>query len=114
MSEFVEYLTELFREFGEVKAKRMFGGHGLYHEGLMFGLVADDTLYLKVDEETVGQFEIRGLEAFQYERNGKAFSMSYHLAPDEMMENPKVAAEWAQRSYEAALRSKSHPKGRKR
>ena len=64
--EFVAYVVELMQSVGPVHAKRMFGGHGILLEGLMFGLVADSVLYLKADEETREDFNARGLEAFAY------------------------------------------------
>ena len=54
MDEFVNYLHEVFKAFGPIHTRRMFGGHGVFHEGLMFGLVADGVLYLKADTETEG------------------------------------------------------------
>ena len=50
MSEYVEYLKEVFSEFGSVEPRRMFGGYGIFHKGLMFALVADNALYLKADK----------------------------------------------------------------
>jgi DNA transformation protein len=107
MSEFVEYLHEVFEQFGQIQARRMFGGYGIYHDGLMFGLVADDSLYLKADESSAEYFESRGLGRFGYEKGGKLVKLSYYLAPEEVLENPKTAALWARRAYEAALRAKS-------
>ncbi len=106
MSEFVDYLGEVFEEFGAITSRKMFGGHGIYHDGLMFGLVADDELYLKVDKNSVTFFEERSLEAFEYIKNNKAMKMSYHKAPEEIYDERDVAKEWADRAYEAALRSK--------
>jgi DNA transformation protein and related proteins len=105
MSEYVEFLHEVFERFGPITARKMFGGYGLYHNGLMFALVADDTLYMKADAEIVGFFEKAGSGPFEYDKNGKVMKMSYYLAPDEIMENHEQAAVWARRSYEAALRS---------
>jgi DNA transformation protein len=51
MSELIAYLPEVFELFGPVTIRKMFGGYGVYHDGLMFALVADDTLYLKADDE---------------------------------------------------------------
>ncbi len=104
-NEFVEYLIELLQDFGSVTARAMFGGYGLYHEGLMFGLVADDTLYLKVDDQSRSTFEAEGLEPFMYVKNGKAMAMSYHQAPAEALENPREMQHWATLAYEAALRA---------
>jgi DNA transformation protein len=115
MSEFVEYLQEVFERFGPIRARRMFGGWGIYHNDLMFGLVADDVLYLKADEESVQSFRDRGLGQFQYVNKGKAIGMSYYLAPEEIFDDPDEARVWATRAYNAAVRSrKALPAGRKK
>ena len=110
MSEFVEYLVEVFQHFGTVRARRMFGGYGVYHDDLMFGLVADDVLYLKADNQSAKLFEDKGLEQFEYVKNGKSMKMSYYMAPEEIFDDPDVAKEWADRAYEAALRSRKPAK----
>ncbi len=107
MSEFVRYLHEVFIEFGAIRSRKMFGGHGLYHQDRMFGLVADDQLYLKVDKQTQSTFESAGLEAFQYIKNNKPFNMSYHQAPDSIFDDPEQARYWATLAFEAALRAAS-------
>jgi DNA transformation protein len=104
-SEFVEYLLELLEPFGHVKAKAMFGGFGIYRHDLMFGLVANDSLYLKVDEKSRSEFESKGLSPFVYKMKGKEFSMSYYKAPDEALEDPEEMAQWAQKAYDAAVRA---------
>lgn len=106
MSDYVKFLEEVFEQFGPIHPRRMFGGHGLFHKGLMFGLVADDVLYLKADETLSPFFEERELEQFSYEKNGKSFKMSYYMAPEEIFDDPVEAKGWAARSYEAAVRSK--------
>lgn len=60
MSQFADNLRDVFAPFGAVSVRRMFGGHGVFYEGLMIALVADDVLYLKVDEASVGAFVERG------------------------------------------------------
>ena len=114
MSEFVEYLTEVFQDFGAIRSRRMFGGYGIYHDNLMFGLVADDVLYLKVDAQSVRLFEDKGLKPFEYVKNGKSMKMSYHMAPEAIFDDPDVAKEWAQLAFEAALRSRKPAKGPKK
>jgi DNA transformation protein and related proteins len=105
-SETVEYLVELMRPWGAVTAKSMFGGWGLYREGLFFALVADDVLYLKTDDETRAAFEAQQLEPFVFRtRDGTGTAMSYRRAPDEALENPEEMARWARLAYEAALRA---------
>lgn len=54
MSEFITYLEEVFNHFGPIHTRKMFGGYGVYSRGTMFGLVADDMLYLKVDAKLLG------------------------------------------------------------
>jgi DNA transformation protein and related proteins len=106
MSEFADYLHEVFERFGPIAVRRMFGGYGVYHDGLMFALVADDILYLKADSENVADFAERKLGRFEYRKDGKVMQISYYLAPAEVMEDREEAARWARRSFEAALRSR--------
>ena len=103
--EFAQHLNDVFRLFGPVALRRMFGGYGVYRDGLMFALVADDTLYLKADAENMHDFEREGLAQFQYSRQGKLVGLSYYQAPDEVMEDGVAAAQWARRSFDAALRT---------
>lgn len=115
MTEFITYLTDVFERFGPIHAKRMFGGYGIYHQDLMFALVANDVLYLKADTESAAFFEQLGLSRFEYTRDGKTTRMSYYLAPEEIFDDPDLARTWAVRAYEAALRSrKTQTKSRKK
>ena len=101
---FIEYLRELFADFGPVSARAMFGGHGLYHDGLIFGIVIDDAVYLKVDEHSRPDFEAAGCAPFIYEMKGKPLPMSYWSVPAEAMDSPQAMLPWARRAYAAALR----------
>ena len=62
MSEFVEHILEVLEPCGTIRAKRMFGGYGLYRDELFFGLVADDVLYLKTDDQSVAIFLDRRID----------------------------------------------------
>lgn len=104
MSDYIDFLKEVFAIFGPVYSRRMFGGYGLYLDGLMFGLVAQDVLYLKADAENRHFFEREGLEKFGYEKKGKLYYLSYFQAPDELYDDQEEAALWARRSWEAAVR----------
>lgn len=105
-SEFVEHVVETLRAFGPVEARSMFGGWGLYHRGLFFALVAEDTLYFKVDGGNLAEFERAGLEPFTYAGyKDRVLVMSYRRAPEEALESPEVMARWARSGYGAALRS---------
>ena len=107
MSEFIKFLYEVFADFGPINSRKMFGGYGIYHDGLMIGLVANDTLYLKTDNISEEHFSVKGLTAFEYDKAGKKVKMSYFLAPEEIYDDPEAAIFWANLAYEAALRSKS-------
>ncbi|MDJ0955847.1 MAG: TfoX/Sxy family protein [Arenicellales bacterium] len=109
MSEFTEYVKEVLGSLGPVQARRMFGGYGLFCDGVMFGLIADDTLYLKSDQVIEPYFKERNLEQFTYDKRGKPIKMSYFMAPEELFEDPEQATLWARRSLDAALRAKQEP-----
>jgi len=117
-NEFIEYLLELLQGVGEVKARAMLGGYGLYfydevsQESFMFALVADEALYLKTDENSRSEFEARGLKAFTYERKGKSFSMSYNEAPGEALDDPDEMTDWANKAIHSARRSAAKKRNR--
>ena len=105
MSDFAQHLNDVFRLFGPIEVRRMFGGHGVYRDGLMFGLVSGDTLYLKADDRNAPDFRQQGLPQFEYSRKGKSARLAYYMAPAEVMDGGEEAARWARRSFEAALRA---------
>ncbi len=102
--EFVSYVVDLLQLIGPVNAKAMFGGHGIYLDGLMFGLVADSVLYLKADKESENDFKDKGLDAFTYNKKGKEFTMSYYQAPEETLEDSEEMKYWANKAYSTALK----------
>jgi len=106
MSEFVEYLPDVFAEFGPIRTRKMFGGHGIFFDGLMIGLVAGDMLYLKADRQSAVRFTDNDLAQFQYPKGDKMVGMSYYLAPPEALDDPAEMREWAQLAYAAALRTR--------
>ena len=69
-AEFANHVVDLMQGIGPVYSKRMFGGYGIFLEGLMFGLIAENTLYLKADEATRPSFEEQDLLPFAYEKQG--------------------------------------------
>lgn len=103
--DFVDYVMELFGPFGTVTARRMFGGHGVYLDGLMFAIVSGDTLYLKADEMNRIEFEQAGCEMFGYTRKGRRATLSFFRAPEDAMESPELMLPWARSAYAAALRA---------
>ena len=104
-ADFVDYALEFFGPFGTVGARRMFGGHGVYLDGLMFAIVSADTLYLKADEMNRIEFEQAGCEMFGYAREGKRATLGFFRAPEDAMESPELMLPWARTAYAAALRA---------
>lgn len=103
--DFLDYVMELLGPFGTVGARRMFGGHGVFLDGLMFAIVSADTLYLKADEMSRAEFELAGCEVFGYARKGKRAALSFYRAPADAMESPELMLPWARTAYAAALRA---------
>lgn len=106
-SEFVGYVVESLRTLGPVGARRMFGGHGIFMNGLMFGLIADDQLYLKVDDGNRPAYEAEGLQPFTYTGKGRPVATSYREAPSEGFDDPEILCAWAREAYAAALRAEA-------
>ena len=104
-NEFLDYLLESLEPFGPVRAQAMFGGFGIFRHGLMFAIVDQDTLYLKVDAHNRGDFETRGLKAFTYKRKGEEVALSYYEAPHQAIDDPEELCRWAQQAYDAAVRT---------
>ena len=103
--EYVNYVVDLMQSIGPVTARAMFGGHGIFLDGLMFGLVADSVLYLKVGRDNKDDYVRRDLEPFTYSKNGKPMRMSYYQAPEETLEDSDEMNIWANRAYAAALQA---------
>ncbi len=84
----------------------MFGGWGLYLDDVMFGLIAAERLYLKVDRETEARFAAAGSAPFTYHRGTKRIAMSYREAPAGTLRDPDALLPWARLGLEAAARAR--------
>ena len=113
--EFLEHLRDMIDGFGPFAVRRMFGGAGLFRDGVMFALVADDVLYLKADDASRPAFEAAGSSPFTYDRKGReAVALSYWRAPEEDMDDADALCGWAVKGWEAARRAAIRkPKPRK-
>ena len=103
--DYKSYLEELFEHLPGVMFKGMFGGFGILHDGVMFGLVAYEQLYFKVDKEIEPRFAEARTEPFIYEGKGRKVQMSYWTAPDVAMDDPEEFETWARLGMEAARRA---------
>jgi DNA transformation protein and related proteins len=112
-----EFIRDLFAPFGQVTVKRMFGGAGIWADGLMFALMFDGAIFLKVDEASVPDFEREGSRPFVYTRAkskgrvGRA-SLSYWRLPERLYDDPDELAVWANRALAIAQRKKFAPRRR--
>jgi len=104
---FATYAVELLGAAGRVAARRMFGGYGLYCDGVMFALIADGVLYLKADDMSRPELERIGSAPFTYEAKGRRTILAYWRAPDEAMESRELMTPWARSALAAALRAKA-------
>tara|TARA_B110000881_G_scaffold157234_1_gene140061 strand:- start:833 stop:1201 length:369 start_codon:yes stop_codon:yes gene_type:complete len=112
--EYVAHIVDLLQFIRPVESKSMFGGFGMFLEGLMFGLVAGNELYLKVDTQNLQDYEDLGLQAFSFEKNGRQFKMSYYQAPEEAMEDAELLSDWASNAYGAAMRAAAKKGGKRK
>ena len=106
-SGFIDHLRELKRAGGRTVATRaMFGGHGVYVDGLFVAIVDDDVPYLRADDVNRGAFSDLGLPPFEYTTKGGArHAMSYFRAPDDALESVHAMASWVRSALGAALRT---------
>ncbi|WP_272991940.1 MULTISPECIES: TfoX/Sxy family protein [Spongiibacter] len=111
--EFTEYVLDLMQVVGPVTARRMFGGYGLFLDGLMIALIIKRVLYLKADALSKDDFVSEGLAAFEYHKQGKPYTLSYYEAPETVFDDLDAMHKWGNNAYGAALRAAAK-KARKR
>jgi DNA transformation protein len=103
---FREHVADLLAPLGPVQIKPMFGGGGVYLHGAMFGLIVDDRLYFKVDDQTQAHFEAVGSQPFVFQmKDGKSASMRYWHLPDQAQDDAVEALVWARLGLDAAARA---------
>ncbi len=104
---FKDKMVAQLNQVAPVSARSMFGGYGLYATGTMFALIAETTLYFKVDAENQPDYEAEGMQPFTYEGKGKPIQMSYWELPKRVLNEPEALNLWVEKSLAAARRSKS-------
>ena len=103
--EFLEYVLDQLSQWGNVTARKMFGGVGIYRDGKMFGLIADDVVYLKVDDSNREDFVKAGSSPFKPYPD-KPTSMSYFEVPPNVLDQPEELIKWSERSLSIQLKKK--------
>ncbi len=104
---FKDYVLDQLSDFGGVSARAMFGGFGVYKSGVMFGLIASDELFFKVDDSNRADYEARKSQPFVYEGKNKPISMSYWRVPDDVLEAGDDLKQWAMKAYDVALKKQA-------
>ena len=105
--EFMDYVLNQFESWGQISARKMFGGAGLYCDGMMFGLIADDVAYLKVDDSNREDFVRAGSSAFNpFPEKTKTYIMSYYEIPADVLEDRELLGKWAERALAVARKKK--------
>lgn len=111
----IEHLRDLFEPLGPISARAMFGGYGVYFDGQIIGIIIDEALYLKTDEQSRARFERAGCQPFVYDLKGKPLTMSYWSLPEDALDSPQAMRPWAQLAIAAAQRkAESKPRKPKR
>ena len=102
-----ERIRELFEGLGPVSIRRLFGGKGIYFDGVIVAIVLRGELMLKADEQSAPAFEAAGCKQWTYtgSRHGKLVSMPYWIIPDSAFDDPDEMAVWARRAHEAGRRA---------
>jgi DNA transformation protein len=109
----LDRFDDLFAPFGKIVVRRMFGGEGLFRDGVMFALVYEDRLYFKTSEESRQAFIAEGAGPLFYKfKNAEGILTSYYELPDRLYDEPDELAEWARAAFAVALQSPTTQKKR--
>jgi len=113
-AQYLEYVLEQLSGLGGLEARRMFGGVGLYHGDLFFGLIDDDTLYFKTDATNAAEYEARRMPRFMPPANRPMSPLGYHQLPADIIEDAEMLVTWARRSIAVARTARTKKSARTR
>jgi DNA transformation protein len=99
---FRDYVLDQLSALPGLRARAMFGAHGLYSDGKFFGILDEGRVYFKTDAKSQLEYTARGMGPFTYEMKGKVMTMGYHEVPPEVLEQPQELTEWARRAIQIA------------
>jgi DNA transformation protein len=101
-------IEEMFEGLGPVSIRRMFGGKGIYHRGIIVGLELRGEILLKADEASAPEFEGAGARQWTYEnKKNKPVAMPYWSVPEEAFDDPDLMTKWVRLAFDAAVRAKT-------
>ncbi len=101
-SGFVDYIIDLLSQYGNISARRMFGGYGLYLNKVIFAIIIDDELYFKADKDLGEEYTKAGSHPFTYQKNDKTVALSYWYVPAEIIEAQDLLKNWFNKSLRVA------------
>ena len=102
---FAEWLREQLAPLGRVTMRRMFGKTGVFCDGLMLGMVSDNTLYFRVDNDNRAVFkEAESAPPLRYEKQGSTIDLSFWCVPERLLDEPEELVTWARAALAAARR----------
>ncbi len=111
----VAHILDMLGDWGGISARRMFSGYGLFRQSAMFGLIARDTFYLRVDDRNRPDFAAAGSRVFTYRREGREVELrGYMECPPDILEEPEEMIRWAKGAASAALAALAEKPSRKR
>jgi DNA transformation protein len=111
---FKEFVLDQLSVLPDVKARAMFGAHGLYCDGIFFAILDEGRLFFKTDAATEKDYTARGMEKFSYELDGRVITFQYNEVPPEVLEQPLELTLWARKAVAAAARAKTKKAVRRR
>ncbi|MBS1988240.1 TfoX/Sxy family protein [Candidatus Dependentiae bacterium] len=104
---YANYILDLLLPLGNMRARKMFGGFGIYKNGIFFALIINNILYFKVDAANQSDYESFDSKPFTYtNKNDKLVSMSYWEVPIDILENQNKLEQWVEKAVQAAQRAK--------
>lgn len=107
--DYLNYITDLLQCVGATTSKKMFGGVGIYLRGVIFALIADDTLYFKVDNSNRQDYDAQGMCPFR-PFGRKSYTMQYYEVPIDVLEDSEKLKKWANKALTAAKNKKKEKK----
>ncbi|MHA1561010.1 MAG: TfoX/Sxy family protein [Promethearchaeota archaeon] len=114
-SEFVEYiLKDILHGIERISSRAMFGGHGIYKDKIIFGIIIDDILYFKVGQNDLEDYKSQDSFPFIYNRgNKKQVIMSYWSVPENIMNDEDLLQIWIEKAVIASVESKKKKNSKK-
>ena len=106
---FKDFVLDQLAALPEVRARAMFGAHGLYQGGRFFAILDEGRLFFRTDVASAADYTAHGMEPFTYEQRGRIITFQYHEVPPDVLESASELVEWAQRAIQVAAENSKKP-----